>query len=212
MNFWLRHTNKDIFRLPVTPESFEVSVAHKNTVVDIVSLGEVKLLGKTGLRGITLSSFFPAQDYYFAKADRREPKYYINKLEKWRKSNTIIRLIIDGAINMQCTVESFSWGQQDGTKDIYYDITLKEYRTVSTKKRTQKKIKATKHKIKKGDTLSRIAKKYYGKSNVTYRNKIIGANRKLLKNKNKLPVGKTLKIPALTLTSWESKGKKPSGK
>ena len=149
MNFWLKHTDKDKFKLPVTPRAFDVSVAHKNTVVNIVSLGEINLLGKTGLRSITLSSFFPAQDYSFAKADRREPDYYIDKLEKWRKGNTIIRFIINGVINMQCTMESFSWGQQDGTNDIYYDITLKEYRTVSTKKRTQKKIKATKHKIKK---------------------------------------------------------------
>lgn len=203
MNFWLKHTDKDKFKLPVTPRSFDVSVAHKNTVVNIVSLGEINLLGKTGLRSITLSSFFPAQDYYFAKADRKEPDYYIDKLEKWRKSNTIIRFIISGVINMQCTMESFSWGQQDGTKDIYYDITLKEYRTVSTKKRTQKKIKATKHKIKKGDTLSRIAKKYYGKSSATYRNKIYKANKKIIKNKNKLPKGKTIKIPALTVTSWK---------
>lgn len=203
MNFWLKHTDTDKFKLPVTPKSFDVSVAHKNTVVNIVSLGEINLLGKTGLRSITLSSFFPAQDYYFAKADRKEPKYYIDKLEKWRKSNTIIRFIINGVINMQCTMESFSWGQQDGTNDIYYDITLKEYRTVSTKKRTQKKIKATKHKIKKGDTLSRIAKKYYGKSGATYRNKIYKANKKIIKNKNKLPKGKTIKIPALTVTSWK---------
>lgn len=203
MNFWLKHTDKDKFKLPVTPKSFDVSVAHKNTVVNIVSLGEINLLGKTGLRSITLSSFFPAQDYYFAKADRKEPDYYIEKLEKWRKSNTIIRFIINGVINMQCTMESFSWGQQDGTKDIYYDITLKEYRTVSTKKRTQKKVKATKHKIKKGDTLSRIAKKYYGKSGATYRNKIYKANKKIIKNKNKLPKGKTIKIPALTVTSWK---------
>lgn len=203
MNFWLKYTDKDKFKLPVTPRSFDVSVAHKNTVVNIVSLGEINLLGKTGLRSITLSSFFPAQDYYFAKADRKEPKYYIDKLEKWRKSNTIIRFIINGVINMQCTMESFSWGQQDGTNDIYYDITLKEYRTISTKKRTQKKIKATKHKIKKGDTLSRIAKKYYGKSGATYRNKIYKANKKIIKNKNKLPKGKTIKIPALTVTSWK---------
>ena len=203
MNFWLKHTDKDKFKLPVTPRAFDVSVAHKNTVVNIVSLGEINLLGKTGLRSITLSSFFPAQDYSFAKADRREPDYYIDKLEKWRKGNTIIRFIINGVINMQCTMESFSWGQQDGTNDIYYDIKLKEYRTVSTKKRTQKKIKATKHKIKKGDTLSRIAKKYYGKSSATYRNKIYKANKKIIKNKSKLPKGKKIKIPALTVTSWK---------
>ena len=61
MNFWLKHNDTDKFKLPVTPEKFEVTVDHKNTVVNIVSLGDINLLGKTGLKAVSLSSFFPAQ-------------------------------------------------------------------------------------------------------------------------------------------------------
>lgn len=204
MNFWLKHTDSDKFKLPVTPSSFEVSVAHKNTVVNIITLGEINLLGKTGLKSISLSCFFPAQDYNFSKADREDPEWYVSKLEKWRNSNTLIRFIITDVINIQCTIESFSWGMQDGTKDIYYSLTLKEYRSVSAKKRSVKKIKATTHKVKKGDTLSKIAKKYYGNSGKTYRTKIYNANKKIIKNKTNLSKikGKKLKIPAMEITSW----------
>lgn len=203
MNFWLKHSDSDKFKLPVTPESFEVAVNHVNTVVNVISVGEINLLGKTGLKSVSLSSFFPAQDYNFSKADRDKPKSYVNKLEKWRKNNTLIRFIISGVINMQCSIESFKWGEKDGTGDIYYTVTLKEYRKVSVKKRTTKKIKATTHKIKKGETLAKIAKKYYGKSSASYRNKIYNANKKIIKNKNKLPKGKKIKIPAMTVVSYK---------
>lgn len=205
MNFWLKHTDSDKFKLPVTPSSFEVSVAHKNTVVNVISLGEINLLGKTGLKSISLSCFFPAQDYNFSKADREDPKWYVSKLEKWRNSNTLIRFIITDVINIQCTIESFSWGMKDGTTDIYYSLTLKEYRSISAKKRSVKKIKATTHKVKKRDTLSKIAKKYYGNSGKTYRDKIYKANKKIIKNKTNLSKikGKKIKIPATDIVSWK---------
>lgn len=203
MNFWLKHNDTDKFKLPVTPEKFEVTVDHKNTVVNIVSLGDINLLGKTGLKAVSLSSFFPAQDYSFAKADADEPKNYVSKIESWRKNNDLVRFVISGVVNVQCSIESFDWGMKDGTGDIYYTISLKEYRAVSTKKRTQKKVKATTHKIKKGDTLSKIAKKYYGKNTKELRDKVYKANKKIIKNKSKLPKGKKIKIPATTVTSWK---------
>lgn len=204
MVFWLKHSNTDKFKLPVTPESFEVKVAHNNKIVNIVSLGDINLLGKTGLRSITLSSFFPSQDYNFSKnADRMEPDEYVSKIESWRKGNDLVRFVIKDVINIRCSIESFNWGMKDGTKDIYYTITLKEYRTVSTKKRTTKKVKASTYKIKKGDTLGKIAKRKYGKNTKTLRNKIYNANKKIIKSKTKLPKGKKIKIPAATTVSWK---------
>lgn len=198
MKFWLKKDNSSKFALPVTPESFEIKVNHNNKVVSIVSLGDINLLGKTGLKSVTLSSFFPSQDYNFVNVDRHSPMWYVEKIEKWRTSNTLIRFVIQDVINIECSIESFSWGMQDGTKDIYYTLDLKEYRTVSTKKRTIKSDteKAKTYKIKKGDTLGKLAKKFYGKNSKANRNKIYNANKKIIKSKTKLPVGKTIKIPA----------------
>jgi nucleoid-associated protein YgaU len=49
------------------------------------------------------------------------------------------------------------------------------------------------HKVEKGDTLSAIAKKYYGKASEY--NKIFEANRDQLKDPDKIKVGQTLRIP-----------------
>lgn len=49
------------------------------------------------------------------------------------------------------------------------------------------------HEVVKGDTLSAIAKKYYGKASAY--NRIFEANRDILDNPDKIKVGQKLKIP-----------------
>ena len=68
-----------------------------------------------------------------------------------------------------------------------------------TKKTTSTKATATKttskkYKVKKGDTLWAIAKKYYG-SGAKYP-KIVSANKNLIKNPNLIQIGWTLTIPS----------------
>lgn len=49
MEFWLQQ-NSDKFQLPVKPSDYTVSVAHKNTVVNVIQVGDVNLIGNTGLK------------------------------------------------------------------------------------------------------------------------------------------------------------------
>ena len=44
MEFWLQQ-NSDKFQLPVKPSDYTVSVAHKNTVVNVIQVGDVNLIG-----------------------------------------------------------------------------------------------------------------------------------------------------------------------
>jgi len=93
MEFWLQQ-NSDKFQLPVKPSDYTVSVSHKNTVVNVIQVGDVNLIGNTGLREISLKSFFPAKDYNFSNnAGRKQPLTYVEKIESWRKSGTPIRVI-----------------------------------------------------------------------------------------------------------------------
>ena len=39
MEFWLQQ-NSDKFQLPVKPSDYTVSVAHKNTVVNVIQVGD----------------------------------------------------------------------------------------------------------------------------------------------------------------------------
>lgn len=214
MEFWLKKSNSDKFMLPVNPESFAFTEKHNNTSVNVNSIGEVNLLGKRDLKTGTISSHFPKRDRNYANNSGRQAPYtYINKLLSWKSSGKPIQLIITGTkINFQVTIETLKYGEQDGTGDVYYDLTLKEYRAVEIKKtklKETKKKKTTKKKskpkrpaakkktktytVKSGDCLWNIAKKFYG--NGAQYTKIYNANRGKIKNPNLIYPGQVLTIP-----------------
>ena len=214
MEFWLKENDKSKFLLPVKPSEFTVTVSSKNTTVNVLKLGDINLLGNTGLREITLSSFFPAQDYNFSNnADRKKPLFYVGQIEVWIKLGVPIRVIItSGILNMLCTIESFSYSEQDATGDIYYTLALKEYKkikvrnvekeknvgvaTSQTSTRTIQPTNAnsgTTYTVKAGDCLSKIARQFYGDGSQYM--KIFNANTDKLKNPNKISIGQVLVIP-----------------
>lgn len=214
MEFWLKKSNSDKIMLPVNPESFAFTEKHNNTSVNVNSIGEVNLLGKRDLKTGTISSHFPKRDRNYANnSDRQAPYTYINKLLSWKSSGKPVQLIITGTkINFQVTIETLKYGEQDGTGDVYYDLTLKEYRAVEIKKtklKKTKKKKTTKKKskpkrpaakkktktytVKSGDCLWNIAKRFYG--NGAQYTKIYNANRGKIKNPNLIYPGQVLTIP-----------------
>lgn len=208
MEFWIQKDNDSKIQLPVKPSEFTVTVAHKNTVVNVIQLGDINLLGKTGLREISLSSFFPAKDYNFSNnSGRKEPLTYVEKIDAWRLAGDPIRVIITGILNMECSIESFSYGERDATGDIYYTLALKEYKKIKTKKATNSSggdsstrttqpatVNSGKtYTVKKGDCLWAIAKRFYG--NGREYTKIYEANKDKIKNPNLIYVGQVLTIP-----------------
>jgi nucleoid-associated protein YgaU len=221
MEFWLQKEGGSKFQLPVKPADFTVSVTHGNTVVNVIQLGDINLIGKTGLREISLSSFFPAKNYNFSNnSNRKAPLTYVKRIETWRKSGEPIRVIITGVLNMECTIESFTYGEKDATGDIYYTIYLKEYKKISTKKATVKLTKATvkktdtkktstaktstrslkevttvskTYKVKSGDSLWSISKKTYGTA--TSYPKIVSANKDAKLTPSRLAVGQSIRLP-----------------
>ena len=216
MEFWLKKSNSDKFMLPVNPESFSFTEKHNNTSVNVNSIGEVNLIGKRGLTEGTISSFFPNQNYNFGNnSGRKKPYVYVNTILKWKEEGKPVRLIVGGNINVQVTIESFKYGEQDGTGDVYYLLGVKEYRAVTvtkvkkkstSKKKTTKKKTTTKKKrttenkpkqktytVKKGDCLWNIAKKFYG--NGAKYTKIYNANKSKIKNPNLIYPGQVLVIP-----------------
>ena len=166
-------------------------------------------MGKTGLRAVSLSSFFPARDYNFAKTVG-DPLSLVEKIESWRNSGEPCRVVIGRSLNMECTIESFSWGEQDATGDIYYTLSLKEYNRIKIKKANitvetdppkQRETKAPetnsgkKYTVKSGDCLWNIAKKFYG--NGAQYKKIVDANQQIFSKRspNLIYAGEVLNIP-----------------
>lgn len=202
MELWLKGSSR--IRIPVLPSEYSVSSEQNNTTVDVYGLGEVLLKGKRKLRGISFSSFFPKQydSSYCEFTSIKSPKTYVDEIEKMKQAGTVKLIITGTAVNFSCTVESFEWSESDGTRDISYSLSLKEYRGVSAVKsvvtnstagsaaasggetRTEKESSATTYTVVKGDTLTAIARRLTGSANwkpIYEANKdVIGSNPNLI--------------------------------
>lgn len=177
MEVWLSwQNNKERLRLPVLPY-FEVRVGNMNTRVNINELGNINLIGKSDLKEMTLETFFPAQEYYFCEyTGFPKPYECVEIIEGWRKSGKPIRLIItDTPINLALAIEKFSYGENDGSGDVYFTLGLAEY-VFTNVKTTSKSYGYTQNNIrpakeipstyvkKKNDNPITVAKKTTGNS------------------------------------------------
>lgn len=119
------------FQFPIPPSEFKVEVSHNNSVININNIGDLNMLGKTGLKNLTLESFFPAQKYSFCMCTPQKPYSYVNQIEEWRKSNSVAYFRINNTeVNYPVTINKFSWGEKDGSGDVYFSIEMQEYRFV----------------------------------------------------------------------------------
>lgn len=215
LQIWLKGGGSRI-RIPVVPAEYTVTSEQDNTSVTVCNLGEVTLRGKRKLQQISFSSFFPRQyDSGYCDVRSKSPITMVKKVEKMKRAGSV-KLIITGVLSMKVTIESFEWGENDGTGDISYTLSMKEYRTVSipasvlvkeqpaqpaaagsdggTSRRDQPETTGTQsYTVKSGDSLSAIARKLTGSTNwqtIYEQNKaVIGSNPNMIKP------GQVLTIP-----------------
>lgn len=193
--------------LPVTPPSFEVSHGINVETINIHTLGDVNLPGYGTLATIKIDCTFPAQKYNFVQAGAKiDPYGYVKKFKNWSDNHTILRFIVsDTSVNIPVFVQEITYGERDGTEDVYASITLREHRELtviqtkktgnSTRKSEKRSVSIQNYTIKKGDTLSAICRKYYGDSSL-YK-KLASYNN--IKNPNLIIAGKTIKLPDKSL-------------
>lgn len=194
MEIWLSMDN-DKLRLPVLPSKIEAGSTSNNKTIDINSIGEIMLLGNEDLRTMTIDSFFPNQDYPFVEySNYLEPWDFVSKILKWKATKKPIRVLITGTIlNTEMGIENFKYGEEDGSGDVYYSLSLKDYRRIRvrtlSKKDNEKKQEAKRpvppkpkaektYVVKRGDNLWNISKRFYGNGNQW--RKIYNANKKVI--------------------------------
>lgn len=180
LEVWLK-TNNKAFRFPVLPPSFFMNNSNIIERASVEKLGEVGIFGGNNLRTIQINSFFPSVNYNFCSYSTFPPPYdCVKLLELWRITGTELRFIITSTnINIPVIIESFNYGEQAGSRDVEFNLSLKEHKTIKIAEippptvtpnnndtnrpvppapTTQKT-----HTVKKGDCLWDIAQKYYGK-------------------------------------------------
>ena len=185
---WFKTKDKAI-RLPVIPAEFERVIGADYETNNIIGLGDVAIFNSNGLAQLSLSSFFPNHEYSF-NAYSNVPKPYdmVSYFKEWKNKGTVVRIVLTGTdINQEMYVTNFSYGEKDGTGDVYYSMDLLEYRPITIPTITENNSSNTQntsrptdnnnnknntnntqktHKVVKGDCLWDIAQKYYGKGSL----------------------------------------------
>ena len=213
------HANdQEMFRLPVNPEKVNAKTEGDGEEFTIAKLGRVNVPKDKKLSSFSLESFFPAQPTHYSETVFKEPKYYIDLLEKWMRNKQPIRYIyVNGSftINELVTIERFEYDESFGSEDVNFSLELKTYVPFAPKKmqvvkkqtssavvkknapsRPNTKPKPTTYTLKAGDNLWKVAKLYTGNGNrYPELQKLNGIKDSQLR---KLPIGLVLKIP----TDW----------
>ncbi|WP_231038233.1 hypothetical protein [Pectinatus frisingensis] len=123
--------NGSKIQFPMPPATFDVSVVQQNSTININNIGELNMLGKTGLLTLSFSSFFPAQNYPFCLCTPDAPYNYVKTIDVWRTSGKPCRFSIAGtSVNYAVSIDKFVWGEHDGTSDVYYTLDFREYKFI----------------------------------------------------------------------------------
>lgn len=163
MEMYLSNEGSTI-RLPVLPSEFSIQTGHNIEEVNIHDTGDIELVGRRKVDSISISSFFPSQAYPFIHGGFKEPYEICSEIRKWEDAGDVLTLQITGAgYSSPVVIESFAYGQDDGTGDVKYTISMKEYRNISSS-RVSRNLVQTEHVCRKGDTFYSIARMYTGNS------------------------------------------------
>jgi nucleoid-associated protein YgaU len=193
--------------LPVTPPSFEISHGIKVETINIHTVGEVSLPGRGTLSTVKIDCMLPSKKYPFVQPKASiEPYDYIKKFKTWCDNHTILRFIVsDTTVNLQVIISDITYGEKDGSGDVYATISLREYRKLSviqandTKNNARGSEKtrpsAENYVVKSGDTLSTLCRKFYGNSSLD--SKLAAYNS--IKNKNLIYAGQKINLPDKSL-------------
>lgn len=132
LDIYLSWNNReDVILLPIPPVDFKIVTKQNNETFNSINQGEIRLIGLSGLATTTISSYFPSKEYPFSRNNTIFGMEYVEMINKWKASRRPIRLVVpDKNINMAFAIDNFEYGTEDVTGDIYYTLSLTEFRFI----------------------------------------------------------------------------------
>lgn len=208
---------------PVAPSKLQLKINNQNKTYVLINDGEINVIKKPGLTEIEFDILLPNVQYPFAtyKNGFQNAKYYLDIIESLKSGKKRFQFIVTRTFpngkmlfdtNMKVSLEEYTI-KEDAKEgfDVVVTVKLKQYRDYGTKTYKPKasarnhrssdnspapKNKSKSYKVKKGDTLWAIAKKFYG-DGAKY-TVIVKANKSKIKNANlNGHVGQVLTIPVV---------------
>nr|DAM73785.1 MAG TPA: tail assembly protein [Caudoviricetes sp.] len=123
---------------PILPAEFRVANPYNTTSVNINNLGDINMKGKRGLASLTIESFFPAEAQSYlvggglVSGQDIDPYGNVAKIKQMAISDKPSRINISSTdVSMPVLIKSFEYGETDGSGDVYFSISLEEYRFIS---------------------------------------------------------------------------------
>lgn len=210
--FWIKSELDNLnLLLPVTPSKYEIEYANNVEVVNAI-IGDVNIPTSYKLSNVILEGFFTVKNYPYVNKKTYNANTcmdYVELIKMLVAYKRIIRLIVtkdnETKINLPYIVESINYYEEDGSGDIYYKISLKEYRNISLGNENQRLVNNTSqetaiqrnsnkiHIVTETDTLRNIARQYYGNGDLW--TKIYEANKDKIKIPEKIYPNQEFIIP-----------------
>ena len=221
-----KNGNREI-RFPILPEKIVLKRGQASFIsYDIMNRGEVAIPSGTGLAAASWESVFPGQnspEVAMVRGSWKSPESYDKILEDWKEKRTKINLLIVGypTFNKDVYVDAYECSAGGPFGDISYQLSFLEARDIvittskveTTPSTTPPKRTATtssRYTIKRGDSLWKIARKFYGSG--TKWGTIYSANKEIIENTAKKRGYKSSQnghwiFPGVTLTIPDTSGK-----
>lgn len=137
--------NQNIIEIPVNPQEYTISYPTENKIYNILSIGDVVLPELPSLMEVAWDSYFPgnSQDGMLMGHTWKQPERYIKTIREAMEKKYVVDLVIsryeaDGNkmfdTNVSAIIQNFEITEKGGEiGDIYYKISMKEYREFAPK-------------------------------------------------------------------------------